>query len=699
MDLQKKTLIILVTFLILAIALTGVFVTSILLSNYQALEQEHMTKDLNLVVSQMNNEVSTLTAIDSDWAPWDETYDFVNGSNPDYIGKNINTYTFDNLHLSFMIITNRQGGIVYSGAYDQVNGTIIPVKASLLHEININSPLLNMTEPRADISGILMLPDAPVLITSQPIVHTDFSGTPQGVVIMGRYLDQDETNRLAGLTVPSLSFDRVTDPEISSSILSAMEKTSDTPVIRPIDQNTVAGYALVRDIYGNPSLVLKITEPRDLYRQGTSTIFQFIVILLLTEMVFGFVMIFFLDRFVLSRIKSLGFQVRRIGTGSNRSSRVELAGRDELCDLAGEINRMLDDIEKTNAELLKTETRFRELAENTSDVLFTTDTTGKVLYISLAINRYGYLSEDVISRDFTHLVYSGDRTRVSFELHRELLECTPMVTTFRLVDKWGFIHWTEAKIAISMDVFGKPTGINGVLRDFTDRKHAEEAIVLANKKLNLLNNITRHDILNTITALLGCVDMANATKVPAEREELLNQIKELTRVIQRQIEFTREYQSVGVNAPTWQNIREILNRAIINFAGSGITFANEIDNTEVYADPLLEKVFYNLVDNAVRYGVHIRTITFYYLISDKGLALICEDDGIGVPDNEKERIFERGVGKNTGMGLFLTREILLITGITIEENGRPGCGARFEMLIPNGAFRFIRDKKDEKREG
>jgi PAS domain S-box-containing protein len=699
MDLQKKTLLILVTFLILAIALTGVFVTSILLSNYQSLEQAHMTKDLSLVVSQINNEVSTLSAIDSDWAPWDETYDFVNGSNPDYIKKNINAYTFDNLHLDFMIITNRQGGIVYSGAYDPANGTIIPVKASLLHEININSPLLNMTDPRAAVSGILMLPDTPVLITSQPIVHTDFSGTPQGVVIMGRYLDQDEINKLAGLTVPTLTFDRIMDPSISPNFLSAIEKNPANSFILPTNQDTVTGYTLVQDIYGNPTLVLEITEPRDLYRQGISTIFQFIVILLLTEMVFGVVMIFFLDRFVLSRIKSLGVQVRSIGTGSDRSSRVGLAGSDELSDLAGEINRMLDDIEKTNVELLKTETRFQELAENTSDVLFTTDINGKVLYVSLAINRYGYLSEDVISSDFTYLVYSGDRARVSFELHKEITECTPMVTTFRLVDKWGFIHWNEAKIAISMDVFGKPTGINGVLRDFTDRKHAEEAIVLANKKLNLLNNITRHDILNTITALLGCVDMANATKVPAEREELLNQIKELTRVIQRQIEFTREYQSVGVNAPTWQNLREILKRAIMNFAGSGITFANEIDDTLVYADPLLEKVFYNLVDNAVRYGAHVRTIKFYYLISDKGLALICEDDGIGIPDNEKERIFERGVGKNTGMGLFLTREILLITGIMIEENGRPGCGARFEMLIPNGAFRFIRDKKDEKREG
>ena len=109
---------------------------------------------------------------------------------------------------------------------------------------------------------------------------------------------------------------------------------------------------------------------------------------------------------------------------------------------------------------------------------------------------------------------------------------------------------------------------------------------------------------------------------------------------------------------------------IVNFSGSGIAFADEIEDIEVYADPLLEKVFYNLIDNAIRYGENIGIIRFDYQISDEGLALICEDDGIGIPDNEKERIFERGIGRNTGMGLFLTREILLITGITIRETGQ-----------------------------
>ncbi|MEI6293944.1 MAG: ATP-binding protein, partial [Methanomicrobiales archaeon] len=70
-----------------------------------------------------------------------------------------------------------------------------------------------------------------------------------------------------------------------------------------------------------------------------------------------------------------------------------------------------------------------------------------------------------------------------------------------------------------------------------------------------------------------------------------------------------------------------------------------------------------------------------------GHIILCEDDGIGVAADEKEKIFERGFGKNTGLGLFISREILDITGIRITETGEPGKGARFEIKVPKGKFR------------
>ena len=109
--------------------------------------------------------------------------------------------------------------------------------------------------------------------------------------------------------------------------------------------------------------------------------------------------------------------------------------------------------------------------------------------------------------------------------------------------------------------------------------------------------------------------------------------------------------------------------------------------TEVFADPLVVKVFYNLMDNAARYGGKITTIRFSVEERNGDHLIVCEDDGDGVVTQEKEKIFERGFGKNTGLGLALSREILSITGITIQESGETGKGARFEMAVPEGAYR------------
>ncbi|MDD3136069.1 MAG: HAMP domain-containing sensor histidine kinase, partial [Methanoregula sp.] len=175
---------------------------------------------------------------------------------------------------------------------------------------------------------------------------------------------------------------------------------------------------------------------------------------------------------------------------------------------------------------------------------------------------------------------------------------------------------------------------------------------------------------------------------PSEKEFLQFMATAAQRIV-AMIQFTREYEEIGVLAPAWQDCRTLVNTAAHQAPLGQIRVQNEIDDgCEVFADPLIEKVFYNLMDNAVRYGGKITRIRFSVQASEHALVLICEDDGVGVVADEKERIFERDFGKNTGLGLFLSREILSITGITIVETGESGTGARFEMTVPKGAWRY-----------
>jgi PAS domain S-box-containing protein len=1322
MNLQKKTLSIFVILLALVLVVISIFFSTILLASYSDLEVQYIEKDLNQAVNKLNDEFSTLSSIVSDWAPWDDTYNFVNGNDPEYITSNLLVPGFDNLNLNLIVMTNNKGEVVFSGAYDLVNKVVVPAPPFFVGPLDLNSPLMNMSNPHSIMAGILMLPEDPMILVSQPIVRSDFSGQPQGVVIMGRYLDKAEISRLSILTQPSLAFIRTDDPALSPDLVASIRETrrSKPGIIRQLNGEEIAGYVLIKDIYGNDTLVLRITEARDIYHQGLDTTVQVLLIILFSGAFLGLVVIILLDRVLLKRMSSLATQVYMIGKSGSIKGHVAVEGDDELSGLAIEINRMLDTIEKFQKELGASEARFRELSdllpqiifeldtnanltyvnkfgrelfgvsekdletglharqflipedleriyrnlkmvaageksrgeiytmvkkdrstlraillsspiihdgrvegfrgsgidiserlnleealaeseeylrlllssiqvgilvidtdthtiidanpaassligtdrdaligrechrsvcpaesgrcpitdlhqrvdnaestlinsdgqslsiikyivpiilngkpclletfidntyrkqielklaeseekyralaensadiifsldksgifsyispqvsrygfdptevigkgflnfihpdyhttvlnnyqqemldgasisstfrildkkgnvhwieensnikrdfsgnpvgmvgilrdvtdrvraedalrlnrerlenilraspvvvfetdpagnllfaselwesligypfdemkgrhwaeviypedrdrladgvvipirelgikgaeariirpegsvlwvfgqsvaiyspdgiirghvgtitditgrklaeeeiartlsilestmestadgilvadgkggivlfnekfkemwgipeaiivskdddaairfvldklkkpeiflktvrdlykapekisfdilelvdgrvferysqpqrignfvsgrvwsfrditerkrtedalveseqkyraltENTGDILFSIDMAGFFTYISPQVNKYGFLEDELIGRSIRDFIHPEDVDRVEHDLTRDLEVGAQFHSTFRILDKWGNVHWFDEKGTLRLDQYGRPIGIYGVLRDDSERRRSEDAIELANKKLNLMNNITRHDILNTITGLLGCVDMANATSSPEEKLQLLNDIRDLTRIIQRQIAFTKEYQEVGVNLPMWQNVSVVIKKVLQNFDKSGIIFTIDLEHTEIYADPLLEKVFYNLIDNALRYGEKITTIKIYTQTSGNSTLLIFEDDGMGIPDDQKTLIFERGVGRNTGMGLFLTQEILAITGITIKENGIPMSGARFEMHVPWGTFRSGSDMQPQ----
>ncbi len=175
-----------------------------------------------------------------------------------------------------------------------------------------------------------------------------------------------------------------------------------------------------------------------------------------------------------------------------------------------------------------------------------------------------------------------------------------------------------------------------------------------------------------------------------EIEGFLDKIGNTTRAIQTQIEFSRVYQDLGSTDSRWQKIESVLPRKMVP---EGVQFLAECGDLEIFADPMLQKVFFNLFDNSLRHGGHVHEIRVACREDESGLKILWEDDGVGIAVEEKERVFERGVGKNTGLGLFLVREILGITGITIRENGTPGKGACFEITVQKGFYRFPGERK------
>lgn len=227
------------------------------------------------------------------------------------------------------------------------------------------------------------------------------------------------------------------------------------------------------------------------------------------------------------------------------------------------------------------------------------------------------------------------------------------------------------------------------ISDISERKKAEDALLQVNRQLNLLSSITRHDILNRImVTLFYCGEVQDVVTNEKAKQQLQTVIHN-TKEIQSLIEFTGQYHELGTTAPEWQNVERLFNHRDVQGFLQTIEFCSDLENIQIYADMMLKKVIYNLVENSIRHGENLSEIRLTSHEESRDMIIWYEDDGGGISIEEKEKAFEKGFGKNTGLGLFLIREILSITGITIVEKGEPGIGVRFEIRVPAGKWRSI----------
>lgn len=224
--------------------------------------------------------------------------------------------------------------------------------------------------------------------------------------------------------------------------------------------------------------------------------------------------------------------------------------------------------------------------------------------------------------------------------------------------------------------------------DIKKRRKIEAALEMANQKLSLLSQITRHDISNRVFALLVEIDLAKDLSKDPELTKSLLDLEKTSMAIQDQIAFTKDYQEIGTQAPAWYQVTPLIRSAADSLSSSEVNVSINCDGLEVFADAMIGKVFYNLIHNALQHGENLTWITFSYLVSGTDMVISCEDNGIGIDINDKENIFRKGFGKDSGLGLFLSREILSITEITIKETGERGKGARFEIDVPEGDWRI-----------
>ncbi len=335
--------------------------------------------------------------------------------------------------------------------------------------------------------------------------------------------------------------------------------------------------------------------------------------------------------------------------------------------------------------------RVQEISDSTGTALIITGPDRSVRVVNKEFEAlFGYGAKEVVGVLSVDAFFSNEgRAMISRALTRGA-GTHPSVFETRGRTKNG----DEIDVLVTFTMY--PASNEAVISviDISSRTMAQTSLVEANRKLALLSGLTRHDVHNQLAVILSSVDImedAGCGKDDPVCSGAISAIGRAAETIRQQVAFMKDYEDIGMHKPLWINVRSTFDAAAkgapLNRPGVQIDAAGA--DVLIYADPMLARVALNLVDNSFRHGGdYLSRITVTTeQVGDGTLRITYEDDGDGVAAVDKERVFEKGVGSNTGFGLFLIREVLDITGIAIWETGSPGGGARFELIVPEDCWR------------
>ncbi|MCX5994936.1 MAG: histidine kinase, partial [Chloroflexi bacterium] len=321
MTLRKKTLIIIGAILISLIAILYAVSQSILMDSFLELEEQNTQKNVGRAQNALSDDISSLVTMTRDWGTWDDTYNFIENANTEYIEANPTDETIKGLRVNVMLFINSSGQIVFSKAFDLQKEQEMPVPQSLLGYISPGSILVHHPDTNSSVNGIILLPEGPMLISSEPILTSQREGPIRGALVWGRYLDSAEIDMLAKTTSLSLTVHRLDEPQMPSDFAAArLSLSGDKPIfVHPLNGESVAGYALVEDIYGTPVLMLRADMPRSIYQQGQSSLLYFVSLIVAVGLVFVVAILLLLERLVLSPLSRLSASVSSIASSGDLS--------------------------------------------------------------------------------------------------------------------------------------------------------------------------------------------------------------------------------------------------------------------------------------------------------------------------------------------------------------------------------------------
>ncbi len=488
MTILKKTLLIIIPVLSILTVCAILFTSAQVLIGVRKYESIETAQKTSRAFTVFENMVSDLERATADYAAWDETCAFVVGRNEDYVAANLIDETFARNRFSFMIFLDAKGQTVFSGAYDLVSGRRTTPPKGLLARPSPDNPLLRLNSDRS-LSGILVLPEGSFLIASCPILTSKFEGPSQGTLLVGRELDAIALALLAQLTQLEPTICHVADERLPEEVRrSLLSSSAVNPVtVKILDRRTIAGYALIRDVFHQPAIVLQVTGERLQNEHALHDLFLLCLLLLVIGGVAVATSLTLINRMILARITQLCDFVNRVGSTDDLSARLSLSGHDELTELGSAFNRMLDALQfdiaerkRTEEALKKQEEFLRSVIDTHPGFVFAKDRQSRFLLANKTLcDLYGTTMQDVIGKSDAD--FNSNLEEVE-HFHRDDLDVINSkrpkhIAEEKITGTDGQVRWLSTYKLPLIGKDGSCDSLLGVTIDITERKWAETALL------------------------------------------------------------------------------------------------------------------------------------------------------------------------------------------------------------------------------
>jgi len=364
---------------------------------------------------------------------------------------------------------------------------------------------------------------------------------------------------------------------------------------------------------------------------------------------------------------------------------IELDGKQFLYCIARDITEK----KKTEIQLFASEKKYREMINAMSDLVWVIDFDGNITDVNgSAVSALGYSRAELLSMKVKE---------IDLDVSEKVVEgiCERLFAGFTQV--FRSVYTTKDGRSIPVEVNASPMvcdGKDGILciaRDVTERQKTEESmdkimkeLLVINEKLSVVGKLTRHDVRNKLSVISNNIYLARKQfDQNKDGSKYFDTINSTIDQVDRIFSFAQTYEQLGVEELSEISVKKTVNEAISLFSNTdGVRFVNGCSGLFVMADSLLRQIFYNFIDDSLKHGEKVSHIKVYFEEQPEQLKIIYEDDGIGIPENEKEISFKEGYGKDTGYGLYLIQKICEVYGWTITETGKQGQGVKFVIFVP-----------------